>query len=120
MISDKQLLDCYLNHPPLEVMQYPLHYEWIHQHQQLDVQLQQIQQRKPQEFPIKTIRPGLDLICHQRPQDPANKWKICIPTNLLNSIIHWYHWILGHGGINCMHDSIGNHFYHPDIQGSIQ
>jgi hypothetical protein len=113
IVNDDQLLDCYLNHPPLEVMQYPLHYDWIQQHQQADLELQQIHQRRPQEYPIKTMRPGLDLICHRRVNALENKWKICVPTNLLNALIHWYHWILGHGGINRMYNSISNHFYHP-------
>ena len=42
--DDPQLLDCFLNHPPIEQMRFILDYEWIRQNQFDDQQLQQLRQ----------------------------------------------------------------------------
>jgi Integrase zinc binding domain len=47
-------------------------------------------------------------------------WKICIPSTLVHLIIHWYHAVLGHVGIQRLYKTITNHFYVPHLQDTIE
>jgi hypothetical protein len=40
--NDAQLLHCFLNHPPIEHICFPLDYAWIRQHQFEDEKLQEM------------------------------------------------------------------------------
>jgi hypothetical protein len=41
--DDSLLLDCFLSHPSIEQIRFPLDDAWIHQHQFEDAQLQEMQ-----------------------------------------------------------------------------
>ena len=47
--DDASLLECFLNHPPIEQIRFPLDYIWIWQHRFEDELLQQMYQLKPME-----------------------------------------------------------------------
>jgi putative transposase len=116
--DDDDLLECFLNHPPLEEMQYPLNYQLIQQNQFDDEQLQQLRQQRPQEYPIIDMGNDVQLICQLRPNNPT--WRICIPTSMVNDIIRWYHIVLGHAGIVRLHQTIATHFVHPYLKVRIE
>jgi hypothetical protein len=59
----------------------------------------------------------VQLICQVRPNKP---WRICIPTSMVNDIIRWYHLVLGHAGIVCLHQTIATHFVHPYLKARIE
>ena len=121
VIEDEFLLDCYLNYPTMEVMDYPLDYAVIQRHQFEDQALNDKARLEPHRFQAKEMRPGLALLCVlSRPHDPPENWKIALPTVLVDPVIHWYHLVLGHAGIRKMKDSISNHFYHPDLSARIE
>lgn len=116
--DDDEMLDCFLNHPPLEEMQYPLDYALIRQNQFEDVALQNLLLTKPAEYTIKDMGSGVQLMCHVRP-DPL-PWRICIPTIMVDDIIKWYHQVLGHIGIVRLHQTIATHFVHPYLKVRIE
>jgi hypothetical protein len=53
----------------------------------------------------------VSLICHNN--------RIVIPSTLQKWIVHWYHHILCHPGINRTEESITQHFYFKNIQDCI-
>jgi hypothetical protein len=59
----------------------------------------------------------VQLICQVRPDRP---WRICIPTSIVDDIIHWYHLVLGHAGIICLYQIIATYFVHPFLKVQIQ
>jgi hypothetical protein len=115
--DDPQLLECFLNHPPIEQMRFPLDYEWIRQNQFDDQQLQQLRQLKPLEYPILDMGNDFQLICQVRPDE---SWQIAIPTALLDDIITWYHQVLGHVGSIRLYQTIVTHFSHPHLKPRIE
>jgi hypothetical protein len=115
--DDPQLLECFLNHPPIEQMRFPLDYEWIRQNQFDDQQLQQLRQLKPLEYPVMDMGNDVQLVCRVRPDQ---SWQIAIPTALLDDIITWYHQVLGHVGIVRLYQSIVTHFSHPHLKPRIE
>jgi transposase InsO family protein len=116
-IDDSELLDCFLNHPPIEQIRFPLDYEWIRQHQFEDEPLQQLRLNKPLEYPVLDMGNDLQLICRVRPDRP---WQIAIPTALLDDIVTWYHQVLGHVGIVRLYQTIVTHFVHPELKSRIE
>ena len=84
---------------PADNMHNPLDIVWIQQNQFADHNLNaQHHQQCPDTFPVKYVN-QCPFICYQHdPNDPENAWWICIPTILLNDIVHWFHLILGHAG----------------------
>jgi hypothetical protein len=115
--DDDDMLDCFLNHPPLEEMQYPLDYQLIQQNQFDDEQLQQLRQQRPNDYPVMDMGNDINLICQVRPDRP---WRICIPTSMVTDIIRWYHIVLGHIGIVRLHQTIATHFVHPFLKARIE
>eukprot|EP00957_Ditylum_brightwellii_P113458 8650137-Ditylum_brightwellii.AAC.1 len=43
-------------------------------------------------------------------------WKIALPAALLPRVIPWYHFFLGHGGVNCLYDMIRDRFRAPGLR----
>jgi transposase InsO family protein len=115
--DDAPLLECFLNHPPIEQMRFPLDYNWIRQNQFEDERLQQLQQLKPLEYPVMDMGNDIQLICRVRPNRP---WQIAIPTTLLDDTITWYHQVLGHVGIVRLYQTIVTHFVHPNLKQRIE
>lgn len=117
MMDDMKLTECFLNHPPLNELPFPLHFGDIHLQQQHDAQLHEHMQRHPDHFQQIVFGDDISLICYCR--QPNETPRICIPTNLLNNIIQWYHVTLSHAGITRLYDSITTHFYHPKLKQGI-
>jgi transposase InsO family protein len=115
--DDDEMKDCFLNHPPLEEMQYPLDFGLIRQNQFDDAQLQLLHQQKPLEYPVMDMGNDVQLICQVRPGKP---WRIAIPTVMVDDIIRWYHLVLGHCGIVRLHQTIATHFVHPFLKARIE
>jgi putative transposase len=115
--DDDEMLDCFLNHPPLEEMQYPLNYGLIQANQFEDNQLQIMHQQRPEQYPIIDMGNDIQLICQTRPNKP---WRIAIPTVMVENIIRWYHQVLGHVGIVRLHQTISTHFVHPFLKVRIE
>jgi hypothetical protein len=115
--DDDDLLDCFLNHPPLEEMAFPLHYALLQQHQFEDLQLQALLQRCPLEYQVLEMSAGVLLICQIRPDKP---WRIAIPTVMVDDVIRWYHLVLGHPGIVRLYETISTHFVHPYLKVRIE
>ena len=87
-------------------MHNPLNIAWLQQNQFKDHDLNAQHQQHPDTFPIKYVN-QCPLICYQHdPNDPKNVWQICIPTALLNDIIHWFHLVLRHVGTIHIYNSI--------------
>ena len=61
--SDPEVVESFLNHPPLEVMPNPITILNIQQHQFEDLELQQARERLPYRYPIKSIQ-NRPLICY--------------------------------------------------------
>jgi hypothetical protein len=115
--DDDDFLECFLNHPPLEEMQYPLDYALIRQNQFEDEALQNLRQQKPEEYQIMDMGSDIQLICQVKPDRP---WRICVPTVMIDDIIRWYHLVLGHIGIVRLHQTIATHFVHPYLKVRIE
>ena len=69
----------------------------------------------PMIFPIKLIN-NINIVCY-RQELPIedNQWRIAIPPTLINSVIRWYHLILGHPGSQRLYDTINARFYYPGL-----
>ena len=111
------MLDCFLNHPPLEEMKFPLDYKLIQRTQFDDEQLQQLRRQRPKEYPIMDMGNDVQLICQVRTNKP---WRIAIPTIMVDKIIRWYYLVLGHAGIVCLYQTISTHFVHPFLKVRIE
>jgi transposase InsO family protein len=115
-VDDPQMLESFLNHPPLQEMQNPMDPRRIQQFQFEDQQLEMQRQQNPQRFPVKFVQ-GRPLVCYKmHPNDPEGAWKIALPTGLLDGVVGWYHRVLGHCGITRLYDTIRTHCYHPHLK----
>lgn len=113
---DDDIHDMFVNHPPLEVMQNPITMQNIQQHQFIDNALNTLRQREPNRYPVKYVQ-GRPVICY-KPDGTSNAadWKIAIPTSLIKPVIEWYHYTLGHCGINRLYETIRTHLYIPGLR----
>ena len=89
----------FLNHPDLsedpEKPVFPLDYQHIADCQARDNRLQLLVQQKPETYVARNMGP-CKLITRQG--HGATSWRICIPDELLDRIIDWYHRVLRHTG----------------------
>jgi hypothetical protein len=60
---------------------------------------------------------GLELISYR--VTPTAPWQICVPTNLLNALVHWFYAVLGHCGIHWLCNLIVTHFSHPQLRATV-
>eukprot|EP00957_Ditylum_brightwellii_P110658 8439311-Ditylum_brightwellii.AAC.1 len=99
-LEDPESFESFLNHPPLEVMPNPITMLNIQQHQFQNLLLNAMRCQYPQQYPVKTIK-DRPLICYkERTHDQAGDWKIALPTALVDPVVQWYHFVLGHPGAN--------------------
>ena len=83
----------------------------IQSHQVRDQWLIQTSLSQPLQFPVKVINRS-NLICYwDNAQQHTNKWKIYIPNSLIQSIIRWYHILLGHCGFTKLYNTIRARFH---------
>jgi hypothetical protein len=118
-MDDSALLDCFLNHPPLEEIPYfPLEYREIQQRQFADAELNALRQEKPYQFPMIDMGNNMHLICYQRL--PTEAWKIAVPTSMIGSLINWYHITLNHIGMTRLYETIATHFHYPRLKAPVE
>ena len=48
--------------------------------------------------------------------DKEGKWKIALPTTLLQPTVRWYHQVLGHCGSRRLYDTICRRFFVPGLK----
>ena len=116
ILDDEELFESFLNYPGLEEMQNPMELQRIQEFQFEDQELNQMRQQYPQRFVVKDVnhRP---LICYRaHPEDPPGTWRICLPTALMQDVLHWYHQVLGHCGVSRLCDTIRVHCHHPMLK----
>ena len=117
IFMDEDLIDVYLNHPPINANQpLPVDYATIHQHQQNDAALVAKLTEQPQRFhlqPFPTENPQYNLICYR--QNPNAAWRIRIPDSLLAHTVNWYHLSLNHLGSTRLRETISMHMSHPNL-----
>ena len=116
LFEDEELLDAFLNHPPLQAMQNPITMAMIQAHQNQDQALRNQAAQNPPRYPILTID-GRLVICYcDNIQFDQNQWKIYLPNTLVDRVIIWYHLVLGHRGQQSMYKTISRRFYSPGLK----
>jgi hypothetical protein len=121
LLTDKSMLDSFLNLPTQKEMRYPLDLRWIQENQFEDSELNDMQREHPGKFPSNTID-GIALLCYRRDHldENPNNWKICIPSGLLKDMVLFFHKILGHAGEVRVYDSIRARFHHPKLKAMVE
>ena len=109
---DDDILDMFVNHPALDVMQNPITIRNVQQNQFVDEELNRRHQQEPQRFPTRFVQ-GRPVICYIPDMTNLQNWKIALPSRLIDPTIRWYHETLGHCGVIRLYDSIGQYFYVP-------
>ena len=74
--------------------------------------LQEARNLHPDHYPIMNFG-KVQLMCYV--SNPADAWRIAIPTQALYDIICWYHAVLNHVGMTRLYLTIATHFYHPHL-----
>ena len=115
--KDDDMMDSFLNHPPLEAMPNPITMNVIQQHQNADQALRNRALHDPHVYPILTIDERL-IICHRWHQN--EQWRIYLPDSLVDRVIVWYHLVLGHRGKGSMYQTISRRFYSPGLKKRIE
>ena len=117
-LNDKDVHDCFLN-LPLEdgATAIALDYHQLAQAQLADPDLQQRRWQHPMQHPNNMLS-GVHLITYKK--DASTPWKICLPTQQLQQIVHWYHEALAHSGANRLFQTIDRHFCHPKLRSTIK
>ena len=109
--KDTELMEFFLNFPQLNEMHNPINIINICNHQQEDQIIVQAQQQRPIQIPIEMIN-GINIISiFLYPQHPAY-WKIYLPQSLLEEVVRWYHFTLGHSGVQ---QTISSKFWAPGL-----
>jgi Integrase zinc binding domain len=50
----------------------------------------------------------------------STKWKISIPSTLINLVTQWYHLHRGHVGTQCLYATISMHFFSPQLKAAAE
>ena len=116
-LDDPDVQQCYMNFPdPTVLAPIVLDYQRLSQEQAQDHGLQQKRWANPLHYPNKHIN-NATLVAYQ--PDPNGPYKFCIPTQLLQQIIEWYHEALFHCGAGRLLATIGMHFHHPRLNRTV-
>ena len=112
-IHDAEKFECFLNHPPLQMMPNPITMLNIQQHQFEDVELNNYRNNPALswKYPIKYIQERPVICCTINENDPEHLWKIALPRSLVAPVIRWYHMVLGHCGSRRLYETISERFY---------
>ena len=97
-------MECFASDIKLPSTVYPVSFQLIHQQQQLDNELMNLTNTKP-EYQTKEFRGGgrsVSLICY--------KDKIVVPKSLQRRIVQWYHTHLCHPGETRTEATVKQHF----------
>ena len=119
IIDDDELLESFLNHPPLDALPNPITMHNIQTYQVNDVQLMQRAQQDHLRYPILQFN-DRNIICHRPDITKPNEWKICLPEPLVQAVIVWYHLVLGHRGNTSMYQTISRRFHFPGLKQKVE
>ena len=114
--DDKDLFDCFLHHPNIDRIPYPISHARILEFQQQDNELRQWYMHNDK-YKMHNVTDNIQLIAYQA--TPTSTLKIVIPQPLLIETIIWYHLTLNHPGSTRLYNTITLHFYHPKLQNEI-
>jgi RNase H-like domain found in reverse transcriptase/Reverse transcriptase (RNA-dependent DNA polymerase)/Integrase zinc binding domain len=115
ILDDQEMLECFLNFPDVDhAHPFVLDFEHIRNGQQQDLALLAFLQREPMKYANMLMANNVSLIVYI--PEPGQPWKICIPSEQLDSIILFYHQALNHLGIRRTVESMKMHFYHPQLR----
>jgi hypothetical protein len=113
-IDDDDLLDCFVHLPDQAGIPFVFDYETIADAQTRDAKLQQLAQREPTKYIRQLLAPNMHVWCYI--SEPNVPWKIFLPNELLEPVIHWYHLALNHIGGSSLWDTIRMHFYNRHLK----
>jgi Integrase zinc binding domain len=119
--DEAQMWNCFLNLPLPQQRRNPLDPRWSQRNQFEDYILNQQRQQHPQRFPVRNIS-GIPLVHFRQVElEPDElKWRIAIPTALLENMIWWFHQVLGHTGETRLYDTIRARIHHPSLKRRIE
>ena len=100
-----EAIECLLNLPESIYMDNPIKMQNIHNHQLQCVDLQHLKQINSNLYWIEVIN-GVDITVYRERNE--SRWCICLPLSLVNQVIKWYHFTLGHCGVQQLYDTINN------------
>ena len=117
IVQDAQILECFLNLPPLnDHSENLLNYKYLTEQQVEDEKLQQLAKGKPENYVIKTLN-GHYVLCYVKMYDnPATQWQIALPNQIVIPTIQYFHTILRHPGGTRMRLTIQTRYYHPMLR----
>ena len=116
LLKDSELLECFLNHPPLQVLPNPITMLNIQQHQFEDRELNLLREKLPWKYPVKYIQ-DRPVICYRtNDDDPPELFKVALPESLVAPVIRWYHLVLGHCGSTRLYETIASRFYYRGLK----
>ena len=108
-----EIKQCYMNFPdPTELPPIILDYARLAQEQERDAELQQRRWAHPTHYPDREINRVRLTAFQPNPNEP---YRFCIPTQVLQSVVEWYHEALFHCGAGRLTATIGKHFHHPRL-----
>jgi hypothetical protein len=109
-LDDPALLDCFLNHPPMEdIPSFPLDCRETQQRQFADGDLNALGQEKPCHFLAIDMGDNARLICHQ-----------LLPASMIDDLVNLCHVALNHIGMTRLHEMIATHFHHPRLKVRVE
>ena len=114
---EAHVFDVFLNYPDLEDPPYPLDFQLIADLQQQDPTLIEALANEAQRFQQQEMQ-GVPLVMYQ-PQR-SEQWKVYIPAALQQRVVHWYHMLLCHPGVQRLYATIATHFYFPHMMEFIE
>jgi Integrase zinc binding domain len=117
-LDNDNLLDCFVNLPSSEGLQFVLDYAMIADAQTRDALLQQKAQEQPQHYVPQLLALATMVTCYI--PEPNAPWKIYLPAELVTDATRWYHLALGHIGSRCLLDTMQMHFYAPGLQQQVE
>jgi hypothetical protein len=118
LADDDDLLDCFVHLPLSENVPFVLDYQSIAQAQAGDAQLQLLRNSTPAKFQQQLLAPNTSIWCYT--DDPNQRWKIYLPTALLERAIRWYHLSLSHIGTRRLTDTMSMTFYHSQLRQIVE
>lgn len=119
-LDEPELMECYLTLPTMMPEQNsPLDYDWMQQQQQQDAVLQQMPNRKPNEYIRRQFTDTISLITYLKPGSDDREWKICLTEAMLLPMVKWYHAYLGHVGQTRLLHTMGMRYHHEYLRRTI-
>jgi hypothetical protein len=114
LMDDMEIAECFLNFPEVDNEHpFALDYATIADAQQHDAQLQHKVQHEPAKYSLADIGDGKFMIVFKaQPDDQA---RICIPDSMLETMVSFYHQVLGHAGSSRIYQTMTKHFKHDKI-----